>query len=190
MLSQTVLLALAGAASANFLQLRQDFDIPDVSDECIEAAQNLESVYSEMPTRAPSAYESWLSEVISSTITDPCMPTDVASAVESWMSGASSFYSANGDILSSVAEACSTTVPPLSSIASQFAIPTCGSGSGSSSNNDDSDDDNDAEGSSNNDDDDDDDDDDDSQKDAATRPAGLVGAAVALAGFLGVVLAL
>ncbi|KAL2164797.1 hypothetical protein VTH06DRAFT_93 [Thermothelomyces fergusii] len=194
MISQTVILALAGAASANFLQLRDpQFDY---SPECQSALAGLESLSTAAPTQHP-AISSWFEQMASTTITDACevtVPPKVQDAISSLQSAWKSVYDENKDLISSANKACGSIFPDISELTSTFAVPSCTStpSSDSGKKDDDKDDDKDDK-------DDDDSDDDDSKTEgasdgdkdsAASRPVGLFGMAVALAGFLGVVAAL
>ncbi|KAK3294540.1 uncharacterized protein B0H64DRAFT_433680 [Chaetomium fimeti] len=178
MLSQTLLLALAGAVSAlpGQMQARQD-------SECLEAMQ---SVYKGMPTPAPALVSFYATQ----TQTDPCkmtLPPAVESAQSSLQSAASSWLAANGDGIASAAEKC----PDLASLTGNIELPSCtdGASSGNTSGDDadDADDSSDDSSESNDDSEANDDTDSDSDENAGHRDTGLAAAAVAIAAFVGVV---
>jgi hypothetical protein len=168
---QTILLALAGTAAANFVPLPADAvkhaikarqtDL-DSANACMDA---MESFLTKMPTADPS-FIKWAA---SQTETDACkvtVPASLSSALSSHQRAASSFWAANSAAFNKALSACPGDA---ASMTESFTVPTCAAGSsggGSSNSN-----------SNNN----------NGGKNAASRQTGLAGTAVALAGFLCVV---
>ncbi|KAL2165599.1 hypothetical protein VTG60DRAFT_4266 [Thermothelomyces hinnuleus] len=180
MISRSVLLSLAGVASANFLQLRA----PQASydPQCLSALSELQTLATAIPTTTDPVIASWNSELATATITDICqitVPPDVQSAYSSIADKYSSIVEENKDAFSAASKYCADLMPDLSDVTASLAsLPKCtnAAGSSGSDSDDDNDNDNDSEGSSSGD-----------KDNAASRPTGLLGMAVALAGFLGVV---
>ncbi|KAH6856313.1 hypothetical protein B0I37DRAFT_73339 [Chaetomium sp. MPI-CAGE-AT-0009] len=179
MLSQTLLIALAGAATVSALPGNmQERQVEDYA----ECATALQSAMKGMPT-APPALASFY---VTQTETDFCsmtVPASLSSAYASMTSAAVSWYSANGDAISSALDKC----PDMASLTQNMQIPTCtgGASSGNTSGGDSDDNDN-ASGSGNSENANDKTDGDD-KKNAGHRDTGLAAAAVGIAAFIGVV---
>ncbi|KAL2200793.1 hypothetical protein P885DRAFT_74632 [Corynascus similis CBS 632.67] len=163
MIAQNLLLALAGVASANILNPRQDLDdIEAPSEECLSAMQDISFPDISVDPVVASFYAT-------QTVTDYCQitaPPDVQSAIDEYASAYSSWSAENGDALAAISEHC-PTAPSLTG-----AVPTCTGGAGSSGSDDSS------EG------------DDEDRPNNAARQTGLIGAVVAVAGILGVAVVL
>jgi hypothetical protein len=178
---QTILLALAGTAAANLVPLPADAvkhaikarqtDL-DSANACMDA---MNSFLTEMPTAGPD-FVDWAA---SQTETDACkvtVPASLSSVLSSYQSAASSFWAANSAAFNKAVSACPGDIATMTD---SFTVPTCeaggsssgGNGGGSSNSNNNNNNNNNNNGGEN----------------AANRQTGLAGAAVALAGFLGVV---
>ncbi|KXX77999.1 hypothetical protein MMYC01_205166 [Madurella mycetomatis] len=212
MISQSLLLAALAATAAatgpmnlhpahqavkRFVEARQT----DGSEACTAA---LMSIATDMPT-PPSEIMSF---AMTATETDPCsitLPPNVESAISSYAQEAQSWFSENESEFSSVMEDCPDVASIYSSASAALesaALPTCDGGSGnnggsdSGSSNDDNNDDSNNNGDDNTGGDDNEGGNDNSNSNdsgneddesAGARPTGFVGAAIAVAGFLGVV---
>lgn len=175
MLSQNLLIAVAGAVAVNALpNLQARGEAEDIA-ACASAVQ---SAYKGMPT-APPALQSFY---VTQTATDFCsmtIPASLQPTYSSLQSAASSWFAANSARISSALEKC----PDMASLTSDMQLPTCtdagssgntgGSGSGQAN-------DNTSGGSDNN-------SGNGSDKNAGHRNTGVAGLAVAAAAFIGVV---
>lgn len=187
MLYHTVLLALASTAVAGGITPGQA--VKRDSAECTTSLLDIMKA-DPMPTPPSELNKFWKSQA---TATNPCLvtlPASLSSAASSFQAALSSWSADNADALDSFTKECPDmlTAP----------MPTdCPDVSGSDGDNDDSDDDKnddkndggDDDGESGGDSDGDDDGDGEGEGDtnAATRPTGLLGAAVAAAAFIGAV---
>jgi hypothetical protein len=179
MLSQNILIALAGAAAVHALP--NNMQARDETEDMMACASAMQTAYKGMPTPPPAL----MSFYVTQTQTDPCsmtLPASLQSAYSSMQSAAASWFEANGDAVSSAMEKC----PDMASLTNDIQLPTCtdagnsGNTSGGSSSGEANDD---TSGGSDN----DNDNDSDSDENAGHRNTGVAGLAVAAAAFIGVV---
>jgi hypothetical protein len=172
MLSQTLLLTLAGVAAASTLpgplEARQDADL----ESCMSA---ISSAYDGVPTQPPAIVSFFATQ----TETDPCkftVPSSLEGVYLSWQSAASSFFAERGPEITAAVSRC----PSLADTVTTGSIATCTDSSSSGSNNNDNNDNNNNNNNNNG----------STKPNAGHRETGFAGAAVAAAGFLAVVAAL